>query len=247
MSQASPPLFCQAFSLPKRGNSAEEYEDAAAADPRRGRFAIADGAAESSFAALWAQLLVTGFATAESTDLTPWLNWLPALQQRWDATVSGRALPWFAEMKLQQGAFATFLGVIVEPARWRAVAVGDSCLFQIRRGRLHRAFPLTSADGFGTTPWLVGSRTSCGAALEDRSQRAEGDWQTGDRLWLMTDALALWFLEEVERCRGPWQELEGLLRAATPRDAFVEWVGKQRDACRLRNDDVTLMVINHSR
>jgi hypothetical protein len=243
MSQAGPPLFCQAFSLPKHGHSAEEYEDAAAADTRRGRFAIADGAAESSFAALWARLLVTGFAAAESGDLDPWLDWLPPLQQRWDATVSGRALPWYAEMKLQQGAFATFLGVVVEGARWRALAVGDSCLFQIRGGHLHRAFPLSSPVEFGTTPWLVGSRSSCGEALEDRSQRAEGDWLTGDRLWLMTDALALWFLEEADRRSWPWLELEGLLRAPVPRDAFVAWVGKLRDAHRLRNDDVTLMVV----
>src|SRR5712692_2413403 len=112
MSEAGPPIFCRAFALPKLGNSAEEYEDAAAADPRCGRFAIADGAAESSFAALWARLLVTGFVAAPPADLGSWADFLRPLQQRWAAEVGGRPLPWYAEMKLQQGAFATFLGVV---------------------------------------------------------------------------------------------------------------------------------------
>ncbi len=49
------------FALPKRGHRLEEYEDAYAGNPDGGRFAVADGAAESSFANVWAQLLVSGF------------------------------------------------------------------------------------------------------------------------------------------------------------------------------------------
>ena len=48
-------LQWQSLSLPKRGHSPEEYEDALAGDPRSGRFAVADGASESSFAGLWAR------------------------------------------------------------------------------------------------------------------------------------------------------------------------------------------------
>ncbi len=39
--------------LPKRGNTEDEYEDAWAVDPARGRFAVADGASETSFAGRW--------------------------------------------------------------------------------------------------------------------------------------------------------------------------------------------------
>jgi hypothetical protein len=56
----------RAFALHKDGNRPDEYEDAYAGNPRVGRFAVADGASESSFAALWAKLLVDGFvATRE--------------------------------------------------------------------------------------------------------------------------------------------------------------------------------------
>lgn len=47
----------QGFGVPKRGHSAEEYEDAYAAALQVGRFAVADGASESSFASLWASCL----------------------------------------------------------------------------------------------------------------------------------------------------------------------------------------------
>ena len=184
----------QVLWLPRRGHAREEYEDAFAADPVRGRYAIADGASESSFAARWAQLLVEEFVRSAAPQPGSWADWLPAPQERWAAELGERALPWYAETKFQQGAFAAFLGVVVEPGRWQAVAVGDCCLFQMRGPLLHHAFPLTFADDFDNTPWLVGSRAAATENLTAREVRAEGAWQAGDRLWLMTDALAQWFL-----------------------------------------------------
>src|SRR5207244_7443696 len=137
-----------------------------------------------------------------------WPTWLPPLQQRWAAEVGTAAMPWYAEIKLQQGAFATFLGVAAYERRWQAVAVGDSCLFQIRGGRLHRAFPVVSSDEFGTTPWLVGSRGCDGESVEKRTKRVEAEWQPGDGLWLMTDAPATWFLATVAVSGQPGQELD---------------------------------------
>src|SRR5262249_6783433 len=156
---------------------------AAALSEEHGRFAIADGATESSFAALWARLLVAEFAAAPHPDLAPWAAWLPGLQQRWAEQVGNHALPWYAEAKIQQGAFATFLGLVVRALRWQAVAVGDSCLFQTRGEELRYSFPVFCAADFDTSPWLVGSRGADAATVERRSRRAEGDWQAGDRLW----------------------------------------------------------------
>ncbi|MCC6416699.1 MAG: protein phosphatase 2C domain-containing protein [Gemmataceae bacterium] len=247
MSQAAPPLFCQTLAVPKAGHRVEEYEDAAAGDVRRGRFAVADGATESSFAALWAQLLGAEFVAAPADGFAPWSDWLPPLRRRWTDQVGARALPWYAEMKLQQGAFATFLGVVVRGGRWQAVAVGDSCAFHVRAGRLERTFPVACAAEFGTTPWLIGSRGPGCEMLEGRAQRIEGDWRAGDRLWLMTDALAQWFLEQAEQHAHPWQELEGVLQAQDPGQALADWVAGQRRVRRLRNDDVTLLVVQQER
>ena len=101
----------RAFHTHKRGNPPDDYEDAFAAAPERRRFAVADGATESSFAATWAKLLVEGFTTAEEGK--PWheLDWLTPQRQRWAAEVDGLPLPWYAEDKREQGAYATLLGI----------------------------------------------------------------------------------------------------------------------------------------
>jgi hypothetical protein len=142
---------------------------------------------------------------------------------------------------MHQGAFATFLGLVVEGPAWHAVAVGDTCLFQVRADRLEVAFPLARAEDFHSSPWLVGSRQPPAGVPSQHSVRAEGEWRGGDRVYLMTDALAHWFLAQHEAGRGPWRVLDELL--ARPRDAFEGWAQAQRAAGWLRNDDVTLVAI----
>jgi hypothetical protein len=238
----------RAFRLPRQGYVLDECQDASAGDPERGRFAVADGAAESPHSALWARLLVEEFVR-QSGRLTPWSDWLPALQQRWAEQV-GQPIgaPWYLEPGLLQGAFATFLGLIVEETAWYALAVGDSCLFQIRQGALVRAFPIGRAADFSNAPWLVGSRTSPDEVPHKNGLQQQGDSRPGDRFWLMTDALAQWFLVQVEAGGKPWLALDPLLHLAGEEDnahqAFAAWIEGLRAARRLRNDDVTLLAVS---
>jgi hypothetical protein len=243
MAPAAAPPRWHAFRLAKAGNAPEEYEDAFAA--AAGRFAVADGASEASFAADWARLLAEGFVAAPGK---PWrdLAWLPPLRQRWAAAVDGRALPWYAESKREAGAFATLVGLDVRPAeekgpgRWRALAVGDSCLFHTRRGRVLAAFPLECSTAFGSQPPLLGSRP---AEAEPARELARGKYRAGDRFLLMTDALAQWFLAQDEQGTCPAEEVAGLLAAAEPEAAFAAWVAGRRGQG-LRNDDVTLLIVD---
>jgi Protein phosphatase 2C len=228
---------------PKHGQSFEEFEDACASNLSLGRFAVADGATESSYAGLWARLLVDGFVDGASPHPDSWDSWLPALQSRWESEVGQRPLAWYAEIKWQQGAFATFLGLLVEPPRWRALAVGDSCLFHIRDQKLHNAFPLRRSCEFGCSPWLIGSRGFTREVMAMREVRLEGEFGPGDRLWLMTDALAQWFLYGIETGERPWELLENLLTAPDAAADFRSWIQRLRAAARIRNDDVTLMAI----
>jgi hypothetical protein len=226
-------LAWRAFHLPKQGHSAAEYEDAFAGDPERGRFAVADGASESAFAGAWARLVVGAFVRGGG----PWSGWLPAARARWCAEVQGRELPWYAEAKAEEGAFAALLGVAFDGNRWRAEAVGDSCMFQVRDDGLRHAFPLRRAADFSNRPSLLGSRRTAGART--RRLHLQGTCRPGDRFFLMTDALAQWFLTKDEAGRRPWEELHGL-RAE---DQFARWLEKLRAARELRNDDVTLLLV----
>jgi hypothetical protein len=244
------------FRLPKRGEKAEDYEDASDGDPARGRFAIADGAAGSSFSALWARLLVEEFVRAPKPQPMPWADWLPAVQQRWNVGVghrpSNQPTPWFLSERIQQGAFAAFLGLVLDEVttwrggirkRWRVLAIGDTCFFQVRGNRLIKAVPIKRSRDFGNTPWLVGSRTAPDRTLTKQSVQYKGEWTGKDRLWLMTDALALWFLQQTEAGKKPWREMDGLLLAPQPERAFAAWMKDLRDHQRIRNDDVTLMAV----
>jgi hypothetical protein len=159
-------------------------------------------------------------------------------------------MPCYAETKLQEGAFATFLGLVVHQGgrlrrrRWQAVAVGDSCLFQLREGRLHRTFPMTRSADFGNVPWLLGSRSPLENGLPREELRTRGSWRVHDQLWLMTDALARWFLQQVEGGNKPWEAVAPLLAATAPTEAFAAWIDGLRNAQDLRNDDVTLLAVS---
>jgi hypothetical protein len=234
-------LRWQGFWLPKRGNRPEEYEDAFAGDLVLGRFAIADGASESAFAAEWARLLVEGFVRTPPGRVG---EWLAGLRVQWHQQLRGREMPWYAEVKFAEGAFATVLGVSFgrvqsdRSRRWLAWAVGDSCLFQVRGDELLVRFPLTHADEFGNRPDLLCSRSRGNRKIKETLAR--GEWHDGDCLMLMSDALAQWFLEQEEAGHQPSNIVEK--RATT--DGFEPWIEGMRDARELRNDDVTLVIID---
>jgi hypothetical protein len=239
-------LQWRAFALPKRGHGADEYEDAYAGDPASGRFAIADGASESSFANVWAKLLVGGFVHPPRYPGAPPASWLAPLQGQWAAKVDGMTLPWYAEAKREQGAFATFLGVVVKGSRvqaggtWYAIAVGDSCFFQVRDDNLLSAFPLGRAQDFGLHPNLLGSRPNA-KGNQIKPKQEHGKWQKGDRLFLMTDALAEWFLRQSEAGRKPWRNVD---LAFAGNGKGPAWIETLRDREGMRNDDVTVVMIN---
>src|SRR4051794_30780451 len=93
-------IHWRSFQLPKRGHTAAEYEDACAGDATTGRFAVADGASESSHAELWARLLAEAYVAGGANGDQ---NWLAGTRQRWAQEVDGPTLSWFAEIKSQEG------------------------------------------------------------------------------------------------------------------------------------------------
>jgi hypothetical protein len=232
------PTRSHTFWVPKRGHAPEEYEDAAAADDGAGRYAVADGAAESAFARPWAEALVRAFVALPPAR-TAWGDWLPAAQAAWVEAVGTGPRPWYVEEKFEEGAFATFAGLVLDDDGWRAFAVGDACAFQFRAGGLAGAFPVERAADFGTAPKLLNSRAAPARAEAD-ADATPGDRLPGDRFLLATDALAQWVLRRHEAGAAPWAELEPALTGDEP---FAEWVSARRAAGAMKNDDVTLIAV----
>jgi hypothetical protein len=223
--------------LPKHGNTLDELEDALAWNEQRNRFAIADGASESICAGEWAKLLCKEFVADESKPAELG-TWIKKAQRRWREQVVDQPSHWHVQEKLRDGAFSTFLGVQIEDSgeivRWRAVAVGDSCLFLIRGNRLQESFPVASADAFGNRPILIGSQQRDRL----RASTATSTMASDDLILLMTDALAEWFLAQHHAGLAPWLELQSLSN-----DSFPNWVNLRRRDLSLKNDDVTLVMI----
>jgi hypothetical protein len=153
----------------------------------------------------------------------------------------GRSTPWYVEEKLRDGAFATFLGLTCDPAcdelrPWHAIAVGDCCLFHIHNGDLQLSFPLKQVAEFGSRPALIASRPR----FSTTSAALGGNLAPGDTLLMATDSLAAWLLAEYEAGRKPWNDLIGLTD-----ERFVAWAQRQRSLHCLKNDDLTLLVIEN--
>lgn len=137
----------------------------------------------------------------------------------------------------------TFGGSGVEKGvRWRAVALGDSCLVQRRAGSLVVALPIASAADFNSTPPLVPSLEALREAALARAVFREGEAAAGDALLLMSDAAAAWFFDTQERARARLEEFDSLVEASE-NEPLAEFLRVERREGRLKDDDVAIVSI----
>lgn len=242
-------IYAKEFCLPKNGNTEAENDDSFSSAKDKSRFAVADGATEASFSREWARQLVRAF-TAKKLSIPIVLDELKPLQSRWEKFVHRHPLPWYAEEKARSGAFAAFVGLefLEEHSEtgtqriWRATAAGDSCLVQVRGDQIINAFPLTNSASFGNRPNLLSSVSSANGNSPELVTHCSGSWGCEDAFFLMTDALACWFFNELEQGKKPWN----LLRDLETQDGvpFEKLVADLRSEQRMKNDDVTLVRID---
>jgi serine/threonine protein phosphatase PrpC len=233
----------KAFCLQKDGNDFAEYEDAFAPrmieseDCSEFRCAVADGATETSFSGLWAKILVDAFVND---------NWNVFDQQKirgfslkWREEIAqltkDRPLSWYAEEKLERGAFSSVMGLYIKAnGQWEAIWVGDSCLFQLRPPRYRKSYPYTNAEQFNNHPALISTNAFDNSKIS--ASRVRGKWKEGDCFFLMTDALAHSFMLD--------KNLRSKLLANSLNQAiFEETVHTARAAKLCRNDDVSLLKV----
>lgn len=237
-------LRARAFWLPKAGNPVEDWEDACAFSEARSLLSLSDGASSSFRAHEWASTLVQGFLACP-----PAAPNLPALEA-WvgERAVEFEALPspyggaWYVDEAASRGAFATFLGFAMDAdsggaeTDWTAMAVGDSCLFQVRAGRCIHAFPLNDPDAFTSTPELLSSKELDRAYGARAAVISQGRCEAGDVFLLATDALAQWALRNALGGGDVWSILAGLRH-----ETFLALLATLRGANAIENDDVTLV------
>lgn len=201
-------------------------------------------------------------------DLPP--EWSAPARQKWQETVARRVkqpVSWLLERKLREGSAATLLGLefhllppATRPARttpqsfeetqrdlnatgsikWRALALGDSCLFHFRNTQLRAWLPVERSQDFCDRPPLLLTRYESGeSCIWDQGRFAHGWCNSADAFVLATDAIAQWILRERESGNEPWQAI-GRVRSGR---SFQTWAAAERNAGRLKNDDLTLLIV----
>ncbi len=241
---------------PKEGYTEHEYEDAFYPEeaflisPSPFTIAVADGATESAFSKEWAQILCESFGKAPFFDIEELQVRLPSLMEEWNQSYLSKNLPWYSQRKIQQGSFSTFLGIHFTYAEnlsdhsernlgyWRAIAIGDTCLFHIRNEDLVLRFPLTKSSDFSISPYLLSSLPEGNDSLDQHLHYHEGSRQKGDIFILATDALAQWFLREWESKKKPWKDF---YRFQDQPNEFQQWLHGLRKTKKIHNDDSTLI------
>ncbi len=248
------PTHVSLISIPKRGNTPDENEDAFFAPLRSDfnleypvKFAVADGATESAFAKEWADLLVVYYGNQSCN-----IETLPAMLSQatasWKERIGSVELPWYAQEKLQYGAYSSLLGVEFDllNGSFTAMAIGDSNLFRVR-GNHVLAFPITNSADFNNSPLLVSTKSHIESSFVENFKFETSTIEKDDIFILATDAISAWFLSESETSNSPWKTLLNLtppsLSGYTEVD-FNNWINNLRDEKRLKNDDTTLIVIS---
>ena len=226
------------LTVPKYGNAPEECEDVVAVGDVR--VAVSDGATTSSYSREWAQLLADRYVEQPPRRVDA--GWLAPIQESFAADRARVPLPWYAEAKLEEGTYATLLGLDfdLDHGCWSALAVGDTCAFCIFEGRLRHSLPLHASAAFSNRPFLVGTRGAHGLDKPGRQFRhRRRPLVPGMTFVVATDALAAWCWRMVEAGNPPW---DMLLRIGDI-SSLMSHVAAERASGAMRNDDVALAIV----
>jgi hypothetical protein len=207
--------------------------------------ALADGASEGIYVKKWVDILLDDFCSChpDLDDPVAYAEWLERCRSLWFEQIDYANLTWPKRPKVDRiGGAATFIGFRLEPAdddgllRWKAWAVGDACLFQIRRNRLFLSFPIFWSDEFGVGPALLGTRPEEVAPV---LASVRGTCRPGEQFVFATDAVAAWLLRSVERDTEPdWSGFHNM-------DDWL-WrleIERLRAERQIANDDCTLLSV----
>ena len=244
-------LKVASFITHKKAESLDDCQDAIKVNEACFRYAVADGATRSFFPKQWAKLLVEHFCEMPTLSLNSenWKQWLAPIQEAWYKQIEERVKvrdTYYLTNSFneREPAVSTFVGLEVEKTKreWRAVVVGDSCLFH-KNSSGFRSYLIEQSDGFTDNPKAFASFPE---ANHYDPAFIRGELQSGDMFILATDALAKWILEHKES--ENLEEMLQQLRQIENSEAFNQFVDQARDdeQIRLGNDDVALLLISVS-
>jgi len=237
------------FTMPKIGEQEADIQDACDWSEDKSLVAIADGASTSLFPREWANLLVKHFCRYDRESIESisqhWEQWLKPIQEEWRkfwlAEIQKKNAPWNVKaIRKENYASATCIGLKFRPISetgekaWEAIAVGDSCLFQIKaRENNFIAFPINKSENFKTV-------TDCFHSLPEQKSSPpkyqQGSYEESDIFLLATDALAEWIFKDLESGSDRWKNLISISTS----EEFKNFIQQLRGDNLIKNDDTTI-------
>ncbi|MCZ8119581.1 MAG: protein phosphatase 2C family protein [Microcystis sp. LE18-22.4A] len=218
-------------------------------------FAIADGATQSFYSSIWSKLLVDYFFENPQIDKNNWQEWLKPIQEQWLEEVkaelqkakSGNNFAWieiYNGLNGFQPATSTFIGLQFIENQAKVSIVGDSCLFIFQGDKLIKTYLLQKSADFNNRPGYFGSYPKNNNDYKPEFLDIELKYkQPSDKLYfvLATDALAEYIFKYTEQQRDI---LTTLLKISSEQEFenFVKYA-RQDDTIKMKNDDVTLMIL----
>ncbi|AKQ46404.1 hypothetical protein TH63_13480 [Rufibacter radiotolerans] len=228
----------------KKGELYSDCRDSYAWDKSCHKFAISDGVSKSFFPGIWSQTLVNNFVNVKEVIETDyilkcqeeWLNQVKEIVLKPDAR-------WYTKNAFNRNSpgLATFVGLqfFEKEKKWTAYALGDSFLFFLPKGwndfekDCVKLSSKSTPIEFDNYPDYL---SSIGDKHKGKRQRLKGKLESGT-FYLMTDALAEWFLNSKEIA------LHNINIWRNQAD-FERFVDITREGGKLSNDDSAILIIN---
>lgn len=222
----------------------ELYSDCAdnyAINQENNKFAISDGVSKSFFPKVWSDILVKKYV-----DQKDWKDeeFIIECQKEWqakiDEIVSQSDVKYYTRNAYNRKApaLATFVGLqfLESDQKWIAQALGDSFLFFIPKGSTEIEIKLSTKPEpivFDNFPDYL---SSIGISHKGDKKPIKGEKIKEGTFYLMTDALAEWFLLNTEQAK---QTLDNI----KTQEQYLETIANERNANRLNDDDSAVLIL----
>ncbi len=220
--------------------------------------AIADGASQSFYPSLWAELLVNHFC--QNPDITPenWQLWLKPIQEKWLQKVQEKVETaqrdltpvWVTNinrLNRRDSATSTFIGLKFLDNKIKVSLVGDSCLFIVKnhdyKNTLIASYPLENSQDFGNRPEYFASYEKDNDFKPQLFDLLFENQKNSEKYYfiLATDALSEFIFQCLENEKDIWDYLIAI-SSENEFESFVKEVRNSQDV-KMKNDDVTLMIL----
>jgi len=242
--------------LPKEGENSEDCQDEFVINDDTRTYALADGASQSFYAGIWANLLTKRFVSDSGITEGNWREWLDPVQSEWLELVKERAAA-ACESKIHTWpeihnqltcltpATSTFLGVqFYDNDNYLDVSIiGDSCLFIFQNGNLSHSYPCQSSHEFDDRPAYFASYSK-NNDYSPQILHIQLDFSSSESIDIImaTDALSEYIFKCIEQRKNIYSDLQRVINKQEEFSAFVQ-VARENKEIKMKNDDVALIVL----